>query len=325
VAQANAQIVQANAAVDVARAMVETAEAKVAATQAAVMRATADVARWKSESARIDELAERSAVSRKVADETLNQLRAAEGAKQEIEAQVKSSQAAVREAKAKLAAAKADVDAAIARLAVVQADHDRAKALSDYAVIKAPYDGIVNQRFIHAGHFVQPATTGRDQPLFVVLHSEAVRVVIHVPETDAGYVNQGDPATIIVKSLDNKQFTGTIRRVASALDEKTRTLRAEVELPNTTGELVPGMYCYVSILVAKRADTLLIPVTAVFVDQGKPSCCAIANGHVARMPLELGLRANGDVEVLSGLTGNESIVPKNPASLRAGQPAEIIN
>ena len=116
VVQAQSQIAQANAAVDVAQAVVETAEAKVAAAEAAIARTTADVNRWKSELARVNELADRSAVTRKVADETLDQLRVAEGAKLEADAQVKSAQATVRETQAKLSAAKADVEAANARL-----------------------------------------------------------------------------------------------------------------------------------------------------------------------------------------------------------------
>ena len=232
VVQAQSQIAQANAAVEVAQAAIETAEAKVAAAQAAIARTTADVDRWKSESARINELADRSAVTRKVADETLQQLRVAEGAKLEAEAQVKSAKAGVVEAQAKLTAAKADVEAANARLAVAQADHDRTQALTEYATIKAPYDGTVNQRIIHTGFYVQPATTGRDQPLLVVFHSDIVRVVVYVPEADAGFTKLGEPATIRVQSLDNKHFTGAVKRVACALDEKTRTLRAEIDLEN---------------------------------------------------------------------------------------------
>ena len=247
------------------------------------------------------------------------------GRKQEAEAQVKSAQATVREAQAKLSAAKADVEAANARLAVAQADHDRTKALTEYATIKAPYDGTVNQRLIHTGHYVQPATTGRDQPLLVVLHSDIVRVVVNVPEGDAGFTKHGEPATIRVQSLDNKQFSGSVKRVASALDTTTRTLRAEVELENSSGELVPGMYCYVSILVGKRPDALVIPTTAVLVDQGKSFCLTVANGRIVRTPIEIGLRTGSEVEVLTGLTGDRSGHPKNPASLKDGQRADIIN
>ena len=281
--------------------------------------------RWKSELARVNELADRSAVTRKVADETLDQLRVAEGAKLEAEAQVKSAQATVKEAQAKLSTAKADVEAANARLTVSQADHDRTKALTEYATIKAPYDGTVNQRLIHTGHYVQPATTGRDQPLLVVLHSDIVRVVANVPEGDAGFTKIGEPATIRVQSLDNKQFSGSVKRVASALDTSTRTLRAEVELENSSGELVPGMYCYVSILVGKRPDALVIPTTAVLVDQGKSFCLTIANRRIVRTPIEIGLRTGSEVEVVIGLTGNEAVIPKNPASLKDGQRADIIN
>jgi RND family efflux transporter MFP subunit len=325
VVQAQSQITQANAAVDVAQAVVETAEAKVAAAEAAIARTTADVNRWKSEFARVNELADRSAVTRKVADETLDQLRVAEGAKLEANAQVKSCQATVRETQAKLSVAKADVEAANARLTVAQADHDRTKALTEYATIKAPYDGTVNQRLIHTGHYVQPATTGRDQPLLVVLHSDMVRVVVNVPEGDAGFTKIGEPATIRVQSLENKQFSGSVKRVASALDTTTRTLRAEIELENSSGELVPGMYCYVSIQVGKRPDALVIPTTAVLVDQGKSFCLVVANGRIVRTPIEIGLRTGSEVEVVTGLNRTEAVIPKNPASLKEGQRVDIIN
>jgi len=325
VLQAQSQITQANAAVEVAQAVIETAQAKVAAAQAAIARTTADVERWTSESARISELADRSAVTRKVADETLEQLRVAEGAKLEAEAQVVSAKAMVLEAQAKLTAAKADVEAATARLTVAQADRDRTQALVDYANIKAPYDGTVNQRLIHTGFYVQPATTGRDEPLLVVSHSDVVRVVVYVPETDAGFTKLGEPAAIRVQSLDNKQFAGTVKRVASALDDKTRTLRAEIDLENPSGELVPGMYCYVSIVLGKQPNALVIPATAVMFDQDKASCFVVANSRIVRVPIEIGLRTREEVEVLSGLTDGEDVVSKNPTSLHEGQRAEAIN
>jgi HlyD family secretion protein len=322
VVQADAQIEQARAAVEVALAGIESAHANVAAAQAAITRTTAALERWKSESSRIDELAERSAVNRKVADEALEQFRASQGAKQEAEAQVTSARAAAREAEAKSTAAKADVVAAEARLTVAKADYDRVKALTDYATIKAPYDGAVTQRLVHTGHFVQPAVSGRDQSLLVVQHSDVVRVVVYVPEADAGYTKPGAPASIRVQSLD-KPLTGTVKRVASALDTATRTLRAEIELDNSAGQLSPGMYAYVSVLVAQRNDALVIPAIAVLSEQGKSYCLTVADGRIARTPIEIGLRAGGDVEVTSGLTGEQQIVPKNQSGLHEGQPAEI--
>jgi HlyD family secretion protein len=325
VVQAQSQITQANAAVEVARAAGETALAKVSAAQAAISRTMADVERWKSETGRINELAEKSAVTRKVADETLQQLRVAEAGKLEAEAQVVSAKAGVVEAKAKLTAAKADVEAANARLAVAQADHDRAQVFVEYATIKAPYDGTVNQRLVHSGYYVQPATTGRDEPLLVVSHSDTVRVVVHVPEADAGLTKLGAPATIRVQSLNNKQFAGAVKRVASAMDEKTRTLRAEIDLENRIGELVPGMYCYATLVLGHRSDALVIPAAAVMFDQDKASCLVVDNGHIVRVPIETGIRTRAEVEVVSGLTGNEAVVPKNPANFHEGQRVETIN
>src|SRR5262249_52822 len=206
------------------------------------------------------------------------------------DAQIACAGGGAREAEAKLTAAKADVVAAEARLTVAKADYDRVEALTDYATIKAPYDGAVTQRLVHTGHFVQPAVSGRDQPLLVVQHSDVVRVVVYVPESDAGYTKPGAPATIRVQSLD-KPLTATLKRVASALDTATRTLRTEIELDNSAGQLAPGMYSYVSLLVAERKDALVIPLAAVLSEQGKSYCLTVADGRIARTPIEVGLRA----------------------------------
>ncbi len=85
------------------------------------------------------------------------------------------------------------------------------------------------------------------------------------------------------------------------------------------------MYCYVSILLASRPDALVIPATAVMVDQDQAFCFAVSDGRIVRVPIQLGIRTRAEVEVVSGLTGDESIIPKNPASLHEGQRAEIIH
>jgi RND family efflux transporter MFP subunit len=125
-----------------------------------------------------------------------------------------------------------------------------------------------------------------------------------------------------VQSLD-KPLAGTVKRLAAALDTATRTLRTEIELDNSAGQLSPGMYAYVSLLAAERKDALVISATAVLNEQGKSYCLTVADGHIVRTPIEVGLRAGGEVEVTSGLSGEEEIVPKNQSGLHEGQPAEI--
>ncbi len=323
VAQAQSLVAQAMAAVDVAQASVATAKAKVAAAEAGIAKADADVERWKSESARVNELAANKAVTSKLADEVLNQRRAAEAARAAAAAELTAVKASVAESEARLRAAQADVQAARSRLEVAQADRSRASVMLEYTQIKAPFAGVVTHRYIHTGHYVQPVTPGRDQPLFNMAHSETVRVVVYVHETDAGFTGKGDPAVVRVPALDNRQYKTVITRTASSLDPETRTLRAEIELENSTGELQQGMYCNVSIVVEKRPDVLVIPTSAVFDVQGQPTCAAIVDGRIRRLPLALGLRADKEVEVTTGLRGGELIVPRNPANYPDGQPVEV--
>jgi HlyD family secretion protein len=325
VAQAQSQIAQSAAAVDVARAVVETAQAKVAAAQAEISKADADCERWKSESARVNELAKTEAVTRKLADEVLQQFRAAEASKQAADAGLLASKAGVRESESRLQEAKTDVQASHARLEVVQAERDRTAAMLSYTQIKAPFAGVVTRRYIHTGHYVQPVTPGRDQPLFDIIHNEVARIVVHVPESEAGFVNKGDPAIVRVPALDSRQFHAAVTRSAALLDPETRTLRTEIEIENSAGDLQPGMYCQVSILVEKRPDALVIPLAAVLDVEGQPMCAAVVDGRIQRVPILLGLRAGKEVEVVSGLRGDEELVARNPGSFRDRQHVEILS
>ena len=155
-------------------------------------------------------------------------------------------------------------------------------------------------------------------------HSDTVRVVVYVPEADADLVRTGNLASIRVQALDNRSFEGPVTRTASLLDESTRTLRTEIELKNPSGELHPGMYCYVSIMVKMRPDVLVIPLSAVVYDQAQPLCAAIVDGRIVRKPLTLGLRAGNEVEVVSGLNGDDQIVPRTADSYREGQAVQVI-
>ncbi len=129
VAQAQAEINQAAAAVHVAEATVVTAQARIRETQAGTVRAEGTYQRWKAEHGRIAELAAGGAVNRKLVDETLDQLRAAEATRAEAGAKVESSQAILAESKAGIEKAKADQAVARARLQSAQADLARARTL----------------------------------------------------------------------------------------------------------------------------------------------------------------------------------------------------
>lgn len=323
VAQAEAEVKQAESTIEATKAAAETAQSRIAEAEAAIGRAHADVERWKSEHARIKELAAKGSVTKKLEDETLNELRSAEASTREASAKAHSAKFGAYEAQAIVGKTEADKVAAEARLAVAKADLARAKTMLAYTEIKAPYDGTVTRRMVDTGHYVYPATGAANKPLMVVARTDVVRIFVDVPELEASHVNSGDPARVHVQALEEKEFDAKVVRTSWTLLESNHSLRAEIDVPNPAGLLRPGMYATVIIRLDERPDAITLPVTAVVRDGGDTFCVCVDSGKIDRRPVRLGLRSGGDIEVLSGLDANQVVVLKQPEALRQGQEVRV--
>jgi RND family efflux transporter MFP subunit len=207
---------------------------------------------------------------------------------------------------------------------VAEANLARAKTLLAYTEIRAPYNGIVTQRHVDTGHYIQPAAAG-SQPLVVVCHADRVRVFVDIPELEAAMVDKNDKATITLQALSGQEFHGNVTRTSWDLDPANRSLRTEVDLPNPELVLRPGMFATVSLLLAERADVLTLPATAVLRGKDGAYCCQVVSGKVQHTPLVVGLRSGKEIEVLSGLSGEETVVLLRADSLENGQSVEVLS
>jgi len=157
-------------------------------------------------------------------------------------------------AAAKVAGAEADVQAAQANLAVAKsqivvadAEVQRFQTLLQYTQIVAPFDGVITRRMVSRGDLVQSGTSNRGTPLFTCQRIDVIRVFCDVPETNAVAIVPGTAASVRLFGLNNQVVTGKVTRVATALNAATRTMRAEVDLPNPDEKLRPGMYAQVTL------------------------------------------------------------------------------
>ncbi len=327
VAQAEAEVQQAEAGVEAFQAAAGTAQAGVSQAEAGVLRAEADFQRWQSEHDRIKDLAARGSLTQKLADETLSQLSAAEAAKEEVAASVRSAQAALIEAQAHVKKAQADKVAAEAKARVANAELAKSQTMLDYAEIKAPYDGIITRRNVDTRHYVHPPTGSMSTPLLVVAQTQKVRTFVDVPEMEAALVDGGqtpDSALVLVQSLGGREFKADVTRTSWSLDSANRSLRTEIDIDNKDGVLRPGMYATANILLEERKDVLTVPLTAIVRDGQKTFCCIVESDKIQRIPVKLGLKSGSDVEVLEGLTADQTVVLARADSLKDGQPVEVI-
>jgi HlyD family secretion protein len=322
VVQAEAEIELAVAAIRAAKAAVATAGANVSAAEAGETRAEADYARWQSQDARIRELVTNGSLDRKLADETRDSLKAAEAARGEASAKVQAANAALAQSRAEVAKATANEAVARARHGNAEADLSRVKALLRYTQIRAPYAGVVTERNVNRGDFVQPASTMNAKPLLCVARTDTVRIFVDVSEMESPWVEAGRAGYVNVQALPDRIVEGKVTRTSWSLSTN-RTLRTELDLPNPKGVLRPGMYATAHILLQERPNVYVLPLSAIVRDGKKAYCWVVSDGKAVRTPIAVGLQVNNDVEVVSGLKGDELVVQSQVGSLQDGQAVEV--
>lgn len=217
--------------------------------------------------------------------------------------------------------AKAALEATEEQLSVSSADKQRVQALSDYSVVTAPFSGVVTKRYADTGSLIQAGTASNTQamPVVQLAQSDVLRLRMPVPAADVPYIQDGGTVKVTVQST-GESFTGKIVRFARALDPSTRTMVTEVDVPNPTLKLSPGMYAESVISLQQRNNVLIVPIQSVV--QGDSQSYVLAldkNNHVQKRTVTLGVQGANRVEITSGLTDGELVILSAQANYQSGQ------
>ncbi len=211
------------------------------------------------------------------------------------------------------------VDDARGTLEVAKANLERTETLLRYARITAPFSGIITRRLVDPGAFIPAATSGSaaQQAAIVTLTDfNRIRLQVAVPENEASLIATNQPVKFSVEGLPGRTFAGTMTRFSYALEEASKTMLAEIELPNPTLELRPGMYALVSIGIERHPDALLVPLNALLQEKAGAFVFTLADNRARKTPVRMGFNDGQHVEVLSGLSPSESgiLVARQPLS-----------
>jgi membrane fusion protein (multidrug efflux system) len=144
-----------------------------------------------------------------------------------------------------------------------------------------------------------------------------------VPEVEASLVRAGQPVKLTVEGLPGKTFEGTVSRFTYALDDATKTMLVETDLPNPTRELRPGMYAMIKVGVEKHTDALLIPVEALVMEKVNAFAFVAAGGKAKKTPIKIGFNDGAKVEVLEGLTADAAVILVGKTALTDGQSVNV--
>ena len=197
--------------------------------------------------------------------------------------------------------------------AALEATYKLKKLNYQYSTIRAPIAGIVSSREIKLGQNVAANATA-----FRVTDNDKLVAYLQIPQGELGKFAAGHSATVEVDSAPGESFPATIARISPTIDTRNGTFRATAYVDNQDGALVPGMFARFTIAYEKHEDALLVPESALVVEDGEVVVYVVADGEVTRRAIETGVASGNRVEVLAGLDDDEEIVVVGHGGLRDG-------
>ena len=218
------------------------------------------------------------------------------------------------------------VDEAKGRFEIAGANLERTEILLSYAKIIAPFSGIVTARFVDPGAFIPSATSGsaaQNAAIVTLADFTTVRAQVALPEVEASLAQVRQPVKLTVEGLPGIIFTTQISRLSYALDDATKTMLIEADLPNPDLALRPGMYATVIVGVDKHLDALLIPVEALVMEKANAFTFLVDGGKAKKTAIKIGFNDGVKVEVLTGLSGSEAVILVGKMTLADGAAVNV--
>jgi RND family efflux transporter MFP subunit len=206
-----------------------------------------------------------------------------------------------------------------------QANVKRLQELQAFEKIYAPFQGVITARNTDIGALIDSGSSGGARTeLFHIAQPDKLRVYVNVPEAYSQAAKPGLTADLALSEFPGRLFQGTLVRTASAIEPSTRTLLVEIRVNNPTGTLLTGAYAEVHLKLPTATSAFILPVNTLLFRSEGLRVAAISDGrHAELRQVTLGHDFGSEVEVVAGLSGNESIVVNPPDSLVSGEEVRI--
>jgi RND family efflux transporter MFP subunit len=202
-----------------------------------------------------------------------------------------------------------------------QANLDRLDALEAFKVLRAPFDGVVTARNVDVGTYV---ANGTGTQLFVVAQISPLRIYVQVPQADAQSVRVGMGADLTLPQFPGRVFQARVTNTADVIDPSSRSLLTELQIPNTTGELLPGAYVQITLKFAGTSPLLTVPEnTLIFRREGAAVGVVDQNGKVEIREITIDEDFGNKLEVSTGLSLTDQVIVNPSDSLATGMTVKI--
>lgn len=215
-----------------------------------------------------------------------------------------------------------------AKKAVVQsarANVNRLEQLQSFEKIYAPFDGVITARNTDIGALIDSGSSGGTRTeLFHMAQPSKLRVYVNIPEVYSQAARPGLVADLFLNEFPGRPFQAKLVRTANAIDPSTRTLLAEFQVDNPTGTLLTGAYAELHFKLPTPASSFTVPVDALLFRSEGLQVVAVNNNRAELKKITVGHDFGTAVEVIAGLTGDESLVLDPPDSIVSGQEVRVV-
>jgi membrane fusion protein (multidrug efflux system) len=204
-----------------------------------------------------------------------------------------------------------------------QAAVDYSTKMLAYTNITAPFDGYIFNRMVDPGATI-PASTGAvsstQNPLFTVVDTHIVKIVISVPESDVRFLKIGLPIQVRADAFPGRTFPGKITRMNPALDTNTRTLAVEIDMDNPDETLKPGMFARAKLHLRTIPDAVVLPKDAVVSRKKESYVWRVDAGNIIhKVPVSTGIQDKNYVQILDGASPSDTIAVVGQQQMTDGE------
>jgi len=237
------------------------------------------------------------------------------------EQELDDARAKDQDGEAKIDVAKSALEAAKEQLGISKADNQRVQSLEDYSIVTAPFTGVVTMRYADVGSLIQAGTASNTQsmPVVKVAQSDLLRLRMPVPEEDVPFIRIGSDVQIKLQAT-GKIISGKIVRFTRELAASTRTMLAEVDVPNPDLTLSAGMTAETTIVLQDQKNVLTVPARAVIKGDGQAYVLIVdKDNKVEKVPVTLGIQGSDRIEIAQGLAEHQTVIVSGQENYQSGQ------
>lgn len=218
-----------------------------------------------------------------------------------------------------------DVENAQAEYESLKAQLENVETQITYLSVRAPFSGVITSRFVDKGMIIQSSLNNvNSTPLYELQDIHTIRISVEVPESDSAIITKGVKATIIFPELPQNSIQATVSRTTFGLNPATRTMEAQLDIPNPDRKISSGMYANVKFERSGFKETLALPNEAIANLKGESYVYTVHEGFAHKVAVKTGVRDEKYTEIIDGnITHNDVVVMQGKELCAQGSSVKI--